>query len=98
MINQYAVCHYIASTKIPKFWRRGKNEDVADANEGIDFIDKIQRKADKKKELIRRPTIAHLSAHQKKTKGSGEHLNLEKQFLEKLKQTSRQTLFKRISL
>ena len=79
------VCHYIASTKIPKFWKRAKEEDVADVHEGLDFVEKVQNKKDRTKELIRRPTIAHLSAYNKKTKGTGEHLNLEKQFLEKFK-------------
>ena len=32
---------------------------------------------------MRRPTIANLSAYHKKTKGKGETIDLEKEFLEK---------------
>ena len=35
---------------------------------------------------MRRPTIANLSAYHRRTKGKGEHIDLEKQFLEKFEQ------------
>ena len=40
----------------------------------------ITRKTD---QLMRRPTIANLKDYHNKTKGQGENINLEKQFLEK---------------
>ena len=57
------------------------------ADEGMEFASKIQSKSEKaKKEFIRRPTIAHLSAYHNK-KGKGEHLNLEKIWLDEFKST-----------
>ena len=67
------------------------------ADEGMEFASKIQSKSEKaKKEFIRRPAIAHLSAYHNK-KGKGEHLNLEKIWLDEFKSTgnSKQRGFKR---
>ena len=85
------MCHYIASTKIPKFWKRKKDEESPDADGGIEAVSIIQNKKEKaNKDLIRRPTIADLSSYHKRTKGNrGEHLNLEKEFLENVKNTSK---------
>ena len=84
------MCHYISSTKIPKFWRRQNEEESPDADGGIEAVSVIQNKKDKAtKDLIRRPTVADLSSFHKKTKGNrGEHINLEKEFLENVKNTS----------
>ena len=83
------MCHYIASTNIPKFWKRKKDEDSPDADGGIEAVSIIQNKKEKaNKDFIRRPTIADLSSYHKRNKG-GEHLNLEKQFLENVKTTSK---------
>ena len=85
------MCHYIASTKIPKFWKRKKENENMTADEGMEFASKIQSKSEKaKKEFIRRPTIAHLSAYHNK-KGKGEHLNLEKIWLDEFKSTGTRT-------
>ena len=78
------MCHYISSTEIPKFWKKKKDDANLNADEGLDLIHNIQKNESKQKDLIRRPTIANLSAYHKRTKGKGgEHIDLEKQFLEK---------------
>ena len=80
----FIVCHYISSTEIPKFWKKKKDDANLNADEGLDLIHNIQKNESKQKDLIRRPTIANLSAYHKRTKGKGgEHIDLEKQFLEK---------------
>ena len=80
----FSVCHYIASTEIPKFWKKKKDDDKLNAHDGLDLVGNIQKsEGGVKKDLMRRPTIANLSAYHKKTKGKGETIDLEKQFLEK---------------
>ena len=87
-----AVCHYIASTEIPKFWKRKKDDDKLDAHDGLDLVGNIQKsEGGVKKDLMRRPTIANLSAYHKKTKGKGETIDLEKQFLEKFEKIGKST-------
>ena len=84
LIFMFLVCHYIASTEIPKFWKKKKDDDKLDAHDGLDLVGNIQKsEGGAKKSLMRRPTIANLSAYHKKTKGKGETIDLEKQFLEK---------------
>ena len=85
LYSLFLVCHYIASTEIPKFWERKKDDDKLDAHDGLDLVGNIQKSesGDKKNLLNRRPTIANLSAYHKKTKGQGRTLDLEKEFREK---------------
>ena len=86
------MCHYIASTEIPKFWKRKKDDDKLDAHDGLDLVGNIQKsEGGVKKDLMRRPTIANLSAYHMKTKGKGETIDLEKQFLEKFEKIGKST-------
>ena len=55
------------------------NKDMSNVTNYI-IDSKHEQKTD---HLMRRPTIANLKAYHNKTKGQGEHINLEKQFLEK---------------
>ena len=80
-----SVCHYIASTKIKLFSRKSSDEEQ-DVNKDMSNVTNyiIDSKHEQKTDhLMRRPTIANLKAYHNKTKGQGEHINLEKQFLEK---------------
>ena len=54
------------------------NKDMSNVTNYI-----IDSKQGQKADLMRRPTIANLKEYHNKTKGQGEHINLEKQFLEK---------------
>ena len=70
------------------------NKDMSDVTNYI--IDSKQ--GHKTDHLMRRPTIANLKAYHNKTKGQGEHINLEKQFLEKFSNMGQFTLDYRVSL
>ena len=79
-----SVCHYIASTKVRFFSRKGtdKQHDVnRDMSNVANYIIDSKKKPDSN--LLRRPTVANLKDYHSKTKGQGELINLEKQFLEK---------------
>ena len=84
------MCHYIASTKIPKFWEKKSERENMNVTEGLEFVHSIQNKKEKQSaaNLNRRPTIAHLSAYNKKG-GKGKTLNLEKQWLDRLQDTGK---------
>merc|ERR1739848_689254 len=80
------LCHYIASTKVRFFSRKGSDEEQnvnQDMSNVANYI--IDSKQGPKADinLMRRPTIANLKNYHMKTKGQGELINLEKQFLEK---------------
>ena len=79
------VCHYIASTKLKLFSRKGsdKEQDVNTDMSNVTNYIIDSKQGQKTDQLMRRPTIANLKEYHNKTKGQGEHINLEKQFLEK---------------
>ena len=79
------VCHYIASTKLRLFSKKG-SDDEQDVNQDMSNVTNYiidSKQGQKTDQLMRRPTIANLKDYHNKTKGQGEHINLEKQFLEK---------------
>ena len=84
-----SVCHYIASTKVRFFSRKGKDDQHnvnQDMSNVANYIIDSKKKPDSN--LLRRPTVANLKNYHTKTKGQGELINLEKQFLEKFSNMS----------
>merc|ERR1711913_213104 len=70
------LCHYIASTKLKLFSRKGsdKEQDVNTDMSNVTNYIIDSKQGQKTDQLMRRPTIANLKEYHNKTKGQGEHI------------------------